>query len=1122
MNKGIVILLGVCMLGSSVLANAGDNKMHTLPYWQGIQTVSVNRESPRTAFMTYDSRQSALSGKYENSNFYKLLNGTWKFYYSDSHRNLPVDAAQEVADMKGWNDIQVPGNWEVQGYGVPIYTNHGYEFKALNPQPPQLPEDIPVGIYRREITVPQDWMSRDIYLHIAGAKSGVYVYLNGQEVGYNEDSKNPAEFLINKYIKNGKNTLVLKIFRWSTGSYLECQDFWRLSGIERDVFLYSQPKTAVKDFRVVSTLDDSYTNGIFKLAVDIRNNAATDKNLQVLYELIDKASGKVVANATESCIVKGEDIQTVTFGANLPEVKTWTSESPNLYKMLISLKEEDKVTEIVPFNVGFRRIEIKQIDQIAKNGKPYVVLMINGQPLKLKGVNIHEHNEHTGHYVTEELMRKDFELMKRHNLNTVRLCHYPQDRRFYELCDEYGLYVYDEANIESHGMYYDLRKGGTLGNNREWLKPHMYRTMNMYERNKNYPSVTFWSLGNEAGNGYNFYQTYLWLKDQDKELMNRPVNYERAQWEWNSDMYVPQYPSAEWLRYIGETGSDRPVVPSEYSHAMGNSNGNLWDQWKEIYKYPNLQGGYIWDWVDQGILETDESGRKYWTYGGDYGVNMPSDGNFCCNGLVGPDRKPHPAMAEVKYVHQNVAFDAVDVAAGKYRAINRFYFTNLKKYTIRYELRANGIPVKKGSLTLDVAPQAEKEFSIPVKNVSGKAGVEYYIHFSVVTTQPEPLIPVGYEIAYEQFRAPVEANKIAYKAAGPDLGYKEEGSTLVVSSPKVYFAFDRTSGMVTSYKVNGFEYFDKETGVQPNFWRAPNDNDYGNSNPKRLQIWKASSHNFKVSNAAVRMEGKNALLNVVYDLPAGNQYCVDYKIYPDGVVNVAVKFTATDQEAVKTDVPEDTHLATYTPGKKKEKKDNLEVPRIGIRFHIPQDMNIVEYFGRGPEENYIDRNAGSMVGRYKTIADSMYVDYVRPQENGHRTDTRWVVLSDKSGRGLLVQAENTIGFNALRNTIEDFDAEDSSRPYQWRNRSPEEIENHDLDEAKNAMRKMTHVNDIIPRDFVEVCVDMKQQGVAGYDSWGAKVQPGYTIPANQNYEWGFTFVPIRAKADVDKSLRYDY
>ena len=460
MKKNIISLVAVCLLGALFTVMAGEVKTIKTPYWQDIQTVSVNREEPRTAFMTYDSRQSALSGEYENSRYYKLLNGTWKFYYSDSHHNLPGDAVQTVADMSGWSDIQVPGNWEAQGYGTPIYTNHGYEFKALNPQPPQLPEDIPVGIYRREITVPEDWMSRDIYLHIAGAKSGVYVYLNGNEVGYNEDSKNPAEFLINKYLRNGKNTLVLKIFRWSTGSYLECQDFWRLSGIERDVFLYSQPKVAVKDFRVISTLDDSYTDGIFKLAVDVRNHALAGKKMQVLYELIDKVSGRVVVNGVSDCKVKSAETQTVAFNASLPGVKTWTSEAPNLYKLLITLKEGSEVTEIIPFNVGFRRIEIKAIDQIAKKGKPYVVLLINGQPLKLKGVNIHEHNEETGHYVTEELMRKDFELMKRNNLNTVRLCHYPQDRRFYELCDEYGLYVYDEANIESHGMYYDLRKGG--------------------------------------------------------------------------------------------------------------------------------------------------------------------------------------------------------------------------------------------------------------------------------------------------------------------------------------------------------------------------------------------------------------------------------------------------------------------------------------------------------------------------------------------------------------------------------------------------------------------------------------------------------------------------------------
>lgn len=1122
MRKKTISLLSILLVGTCLTIKADDIGGDKIPYWQDIQTVSVNREEPRTAFMTYDNRQDALSGKYESSKFYTLLNGTWKFYYSDSHRNLPADAVQPAADLKGWGEIQVPGNWEVQGHGVAIYTNHGYEFKALNPQPPNLPDDIPVGIYRREITVPQDWMERDIYLHIAGAKSGVYVYLNGKEVGYNEDSKNPAEFLINKYLKDGKNTLVLKIYRWSTGSYLECQDFWRLSGIERDVFLYSQPKTAVKDFRVISTLDDTYKDGIFKLAVDVHNHASTDKNLLMSYELMDKTSGKVVASGEEKCTLKGMNGETVNFGAVLPDVKTWTSETPNLYKLLITLKEGEKITEIVPFNVGFRRIEIKEIDQVAKNGKPYVVLMINGQPLKLKGVNIHEHNERTGHYVTEELMRKDFELMKQNNINTVRLCHYPQDRRFYELCDEYGLYVYDEANIESHGMYYDLRKGGSLGNNPEWLKPHLYRTANMYERNKNYPSVTFWSLGNEAGNGYNFYQTYLWVKAKDKELMNRPVNYERAQWEWNSDMYVPQYPSAEWLRYIGENGSDRPVVPSEYSHAMGNSSGNLWDQWKEIYKYPNLQGGYIWDWVDQGILETDENGRDYWTYGGDYGVNMPSDGNFCCNGLVGPDRKPHPAMAEVKYAHQNVAFEAVDIAAGQYKVVNRFYFTNLKEYAVQYELSANGNVLKKGRLMLDVAPQAAKEFTIPVKNVKGKPGVDYFVNFRVSTLRAEPAIPAGHEIAYEQFSLPAQADKVSYKTSGPTLSRKEEGDALIISSSKVYFEFNRTSGLVTSYKVNGVEYFDKGFGVQPNFWRAPNDNDYGNTNPKRLQIWKASSRNFKVSKASAEDEGQNVVVSVVYELPAGNQYLVDYKIYPDGAMNVSVKFTSTNQEAVATDVPEDTHLATFTPGKKKENKNRLEVPRIGVRFRMPQEMNVVEYFGRGPEENYIDRNAGSMIGRYRSTADAMYVNYVRPQENGHRTDTRWVALTDKKGNGLLVLADKTIGFNALRNTVEDFDSEESTHPYQWRNRSPEEIRDHNLDEARNTLRKMTHVNDIVSRDFVEVCVDMKQQGVAGYDSWGAKVQPGYTIPADRDYEWGFTFVPLKGKGGIDKLLRYDY
>ncbi len=1094
------------LLMASAFASAGNEPKK--PYWQDVQVVAVNKEYPRSSFMTYENRANALTGKFEKSKYYQLLNGTWKFYFVDSYKNLPANITAPSVSTADWTDIKVPGNWEVQGHGVAIYTNHGYEFQPRNPQPPTLPEANPVGVYRRDIDIPADWEGRDIYLHLAGAKSGVYVYINGQEVGYSEDSKNSAEFLINKFVKPGKNVLTLKIYRWSTGSYLECQDFWRISGIERDVFLYSQPKAALKDFRVTSTLDDTYKDGIFKLGADLRNNGSAASNMALVYELLD-AKGNVVATGEKTADVAAGETRTVSFDQTLPGVKTWTSEAPNLYKLVMTVKENGKVNEIIPFNVGFRRIEIKPIEQLAGNGKPYVCLFINGQPLKLKGVNIHEHNPATGHYMTEELMRKDFELMKQHNLNTVRLCHYPQDRRFYELCDEYGLYVYDEANIESHGMYYDLKKGGTLGNNPEWLKAHMDRTINMFERNKNYPSLTFWSLGNEAGNGYNFYQTYLWLKDADKNIMDRPVNYERAQWEWNSDMYVPQYPGAQWLEAMGKRGSDRPIAPSEYSHAMGNSNGNLWDQWKAIYKYPNLQGGYIWDWVDQGIDAVDENGRHFWTYGGDYGVNTPNDGNFCCNGIVSPDRTPHPAMAEVKYVHQNVAFEPVDPANGKFLVKNRFYFTNLQKYMISYTIKANGKTVKGGKMSVNVEPQGSKEITIPVSGLKSKPGTEYFIYFNVTTTEPEPLIPVGHEIAYEQFRLPVEPSERTFATGGPTLKVSAEGNELSASSSKVSFVFDKKTGLVSSYKVGGTEYFKDGFGLQPNFWRAPNDNDYGNGNPKRLQVWKQSSKNFNVVDASIVMDGKDAVLTANYLLAAGNLYIVTYRIHPSGVVKADFTFTSTDMEAAKTEASEATLMATFTPGSDAARKaaSKLEVPRIGVRFRLPAEMNQVEYFGRGPEENYVDRNAGTLIDLYKTTADNMYFPYVRPQENGHHTDTRWLTLNKKGGKGLTIYADKTIGFNALRNSVEDFDGEETvSRPYQWLNRDAGELV-HDESKAKDQLPRKTHINDISPRNFVEVCVDMKQQGVAGYNSWGARPEPGYNIPANQEYKWGFTIVP---------------
>ena len=988
LKNSLLLVLLSCLCLTSALANdtAGQPEK---PYWQDIQVISVNKEAPRSSFMTYGDRAMALTARYENSPYYQLLNGTWKFYFVDSYRQLPAGITDPSTDTSNWADITVPGNWEVQGFGTAIYTNHGYEFKPRNPQPPLLPEATPVGVYRRDFTIPDGWDGRDIYLHIAGAKSGVYVYVNGREVGYNEDSKNPAEFLINPYLQSGKNVLTLKIFRWSTGSYLECQDFWRMSGIERDVFLWSQPRIAVQDYRIVSTLDDTYRNGLFRLAIDLKNHSGQTKSVSIGYELLD-AEGRTAAASEQTLTLKPDGPTTATFQKELENVSTWSAEHPNLYKLLLTVKEDGRVTEVIPQNVGFRRIEIKPIDQIAGNGQPYTVLLFNGQPIKLKGVNIHEHNPETGHYVTEELMRKDFELMKLNNINTVRLCHYPQDRRFYELCDEYGLYVYDEANIESHGMYYNLRKGGTLGNNPEWLKPHMERTANMYERNKNHPSVTFWSLGNEAGNGYNFYQTYLYLKE--KEEMNRPVNYERAQWEWNSDMYVPQYPSAKWLEEVGKTGSDRPVVPSEYSHAMGNSNGNLWDQWKAIYKYPNLQGGYIWDWVDQGLLVKDENGTPYYAYGGDFGKDMPSDGNFLCNGIVGPDRTPHPAMAEVKYAHQNVGFEATDLAKGKIKVTNRFYFTGLKDYAIRYAIRANGKTLRDGRLTLDLAPQASQEISVPVAGLKPQTGTDYLIDFEVTTKRAEGCIPAGHVIAHDQFVLPqVPTDKDAYQASGPALSIDNEGNELKVTSSKVNFTFNKQSGILTSYRVNGTEYFNGGFGIQPNFWRAPNDNDYGSGNPKRLEIWEVSSRNFQVSSATAEMSGRNALVNIVYKLPAGNEFFITYKIYPDGVMNVSTRFTPAHLDGVKIDISEATATATFSPGRDAQSvsaRDKMVVPRIGVRFRLPATMNQLAYLGRGPQENYWDRKAGSLIGLYNSTADDEYFPYVRPQENGHHCDTR--------------------------------------------------------------------------------------------------------------------------------------
>ena len=1059
-----------------------------------LKVLHVGTEAPVTDFMAYADRASALTLRYENSQFSQLLNGTWQFIYADNDRQLPRDVTAEQPKNIAWSSIQVPGNWEVQGFGTPIYTNIGYDFHPTRPTPPELPTDIPVGVYTRKFSVPVAWQDKNIYLTLEAAKSGVYVYINGKEIGYSEDSKNNATFRLNSYLKTGDNTLTLKIYRYSTGSYLECQDFWRISGIERDVRIWCQAPTSVKDFDVVSTLDDSYQTGLFTLHALLANSNKKPAQVELTCELLNAAGQTVASDTKQVEVPAGKDL-TSTFDFQLPQVLTWTAEHPNLYTMLLTHKEEGKIVEVIPYHIGFRRIELSKLASPNAPDRTDPVLLVNGQPVKFKGVNIHEHNPLTGHYITEELIRRDFELMKQNNINAIRLSHYPQGHRVYELADEYGLYVYDEANIESHGMGYERKPGGTLADNPDWKDAHMYRIENMYRRTKNYPCVTILSLGNEAGNGCNFYDAYRWMKEQEQKLMNRPVCYEQAGQEWNTDMLVPMYPTADAMMELSMKGTDRPYCPLEYAHAMGNSTGNLAGQWDAIYANNNMQGGFIWDWVDQGLYvdgqrlkANGQHKEPFYAYGGDFGDRAPSDGNFLCNGIVNPDRTPHPAMAEVKHVYQNIAIEAVDLEQGLYKLKNRFYFTNMDNlevsYTIdSYNWRSGKQTLKRRTIPFSAEPQTEVPFQLDVA-LPDNGTTDFYLHFYVKTRTAQPGIPAGHIIAEEQFHLPANYQLATLGAGDTRLTVSETADELKIANRATQLVIDKQCGQVTSYKLDGIEYIYNGFGLQPNFWRAPTDNDYGNGAPKRCQVWKEASKQFSVKRITTAKEGATTSATVVYALPTGNEFTVTYGLHETGLLNVSVAYAAA-------------------------KEGTPDLPRLGLRFRLPQEMNQVEYLARGPEENYIDRNNGTFVDLYRTTAENLYYPYVRPQENGHHTDARWLKLTSSKGTGLVVLTRDYFEFNALRNSIEDFDGEETTaRPYQWQFYTEEERANHPDSQMRNIKPRQTHTDDIHPQPFVEVCLDWHQQGVGGYDSWGAWVDKKHRLPANKDYNWSFQIVPL--------------
>ena len=1038
-----VLSAAIALAAAASLLNAQET-----PYWKSMDVTGVNADTRRTEVIYFASRQDAISKGFRESENYVDLNGTWDFKYFDDHRQIAVPSS--------WDKIKVPGNWEVQGWGVPIYTNIRYDFCPSNPEPPQLPEAVPAALYHRTFTVPASWKGRRVFLNLCGVKSGTYVYINGKEAGYGEDSKSLARYDITSMLKDGENDLMLKIYRYTTASFLEDQDFWRLSGIERDVYLSSEKVDTGFDFSVVSTLDENCKDGIFRLKM--RSSAPTE----VFYELLDK-DGSTIADAKFEF---NGDMATVV--DTIRDVRQWSAETPELYTLLLQVNGE-----WTRFHVGFRRIEIATVKDGDKDVK---ALLINGKPVKFKGVNLHEHNAWTGHYVTKEDILQDLKLMKECNINAIRTCHYPQPREFYELCDSLGFYVYDEANVETHAMGYNLNR--TLGNNPDWYAKHIDRILNMYRRTANYPCVTILSLGNEAGNGTNFYNAYRELKALEKDGQNRPVCYERAEYEWNTDMIVPQYPGADWFRQMGETYTKRPVCPSEYAHAMGNSTGSLDLQWEQIYAHTHLQGGFIWDWVDQGLYDKERG----WTYGGDYGENEPSDANFLCNGLVNPDRDPHPGYFEVKHVYQNVSVTPVDISKGTFSIFNRNYFTSLDNYTVNWKVERDGKKVRSGKKSFSTAPQTAEEFRVRLPRM--RKGSEYHIFFEVVTAKTLPLLSKGTVLAFDDILLK-EGTRKPLKSKGK-VTVDESDSLIVLHGRRADVVFDKATGRIRSYRFGGKDIIDPEFGLRPNFWRAPVDNDYGNGQPARAQAWKTAGS--KLGSATVEETADGAVIKAAYPLPNGASLDVEYHLGGKGILNIASEFHAGTGKAV-------------------------DVPRIGFRYRTAAKN--FRYFGRGPVENYQDRYSGTFRSIWKSSAQDEYYPYVRPQETGHHTGTSWLAI----GNATVASAE-MFEFSALRQSIEDLDGQEAvNRPYQWNNFSADE--DHSEAAGKDKFRRQTHLNDVPVRDYTEVCVDYRMTGVGGYDSWGAWPEKERTLWSNRSYSWSFSLVPSKVMKS-EKTLKYEF
>ena len=1020
------------------LASVGLTAFAQQPEWQDPNVNAINRAVMHTNYFAYESEQAALKGCRLASDNYMTLNGTWKFNWVQNADQRPTDFYKVDFNDKGWDNIQVPGVWELNGYGDPIYVNVGYPWRSqYKNNPPYVPTvNNHVGTYRKEIELPADWKGRQIMAHFGSVTSNMYLWVNGKFVGYSEDSKLEAEFDLTKYLRPGKNIIAFQVFRWCDGTYLEDQDFFRYSGVGRDCYLYTRTANHIEDIRITPDLDAQYKDGTLQIDIQMKGKGTVD------LKLLDK-EGKEVTTAQ----VKGSGKQTASMTVSNPA--KWTAETPNLYTLVANLQENGKIIESIPVKVGFRKIELK-------NGQ----ILVNGQAVLFKGADRHEMDPDKGYVVSRERMIQDIKRMKELNINAVRTCHYPDNNLWYDLCDEYGIYVVAEANVESHGMGYGDE---TLAKNPLFAKAHLERNQRNVQRGYNHPSIIFWSLGNEAGFGPNFEACYKWIKAEDK---TRAVQYEQAGTNEYTDIFCPMYYSYESCENYSKGNIDKPLIQCEYAHAMGNSQGGFKEYWDLVRKYPKYQGGFIWDFVDQSARWYTKDGKEFYGYGGDFNRYDASDNNFQNNGLISPDRVPNPHAHEVGYIYQNIWVKPVDLQKGEISIYNENFFRDLSDFYAEWQLLANGEVLQSGIINdLKVGPQqtVNQKLNYTLDNICPCKEVLLNVAFKLKNT--ETLLPAGFAVAQQQlsvreYKAPenlLTEKKIAHDYTPAPVVEDNDSYYLIVKGENFHIDFERRSGYLSLYDVNGLSILDEGAQLTPNFWRAPTDNDMGAGLQKKYLAWK----NPKIKLTSLEHATENGLVVVTakYDMPTVSaKLTLTYRINKEGAIEVTQSMT-TDKNA---------------------KVSNMF--RFGMRAALNKNLSNIQYYGRGPIENYSDRNNSTNIGKYAQTVDEQFYSYIRPQETGTKTDIRWWNQTNKGGNGIQLVGKTPFSASALHYTMESLD---------------------------DGLEKDQRHSELVPQtDCVNFCIDKVQMGLGCVNSWGALPLDKYMVPY-QDYEFTFVIKPIQ-------------